>query len=34
MIFASLAIENKDKIIKRNIEKIKIGKKILDRLGI
>lgn len=27
--FASLAIENKDKIIKRNIEKIKIGKKIL-----
>lgn len=27
--FASLAIENKDKIIKRNIEKIKIGKRIL-----
>lgn len=27
--FASLAIENKDKIIKRNIEKIKVGKKIL-----
>lgn len=28
--FASLAIENKDKIIKRNLEKIKIGKKILS----
>ena len=27
--FASLAIENKDKIIKRNLEKISIGKKIL-----
>ena len=27
--FAALAIENKDKIIKRNLEKIKIGKKIL-----
>lgn len=27
--FASIAIENKDKIIKRNLEKIKIGKKIL-----
>jgi aspartate/methionine/tyrosine aminotransferase len=27
--FATLAIENKDKIIKRNIEKIKIGKKII-----
>lgn len=27
--FASLAIENKDKIIKRNLEKIAIGKKIL-----
>ena len=27
--FASLAIENKDKIIKRNLEKIKIGKQIL-----
>lgn len=27
--FASIAIENKDKIIKRNLEKISIGKKIL-----
>ncbi len=27
--FASIAIENKDKIIKRNIEKIAVGKKIL-----
>lgn len=27
--FASLAIENKDKIISRNLEKLKIGKKIL-----
>lgn len=27
--FASLAIENKEKIIKRNLEKIKMGKKIL-----
>ena len=28
--FASLAIENKDKIIRRNLEKINIGKKILQ----
>ena len=27
--FASLAVENKDKIIKRNLDKIAIGKKIL-----
>lgn len=29
--FASLAIENKDKILKRNLEKIKIGKEILTK---
>lgn len=29
--FASIAIENKDKIIKRNLEKIKIGKEIITK---